>query len=644
MVRTMSSYLKITPGELEERIDEANRDYWECRETGYSDSEYEAMCTRLRSLRPQSPALVEVGLAPREGSFTVEHPRPMQSLRKTTDLATLLKWAEKADAERYYITPKVDGVAIRMVFGPEGELQFAATRGNGKVGELVTKAIRAAGLDQMDAPCNSELIGELYINRKDFQHYADRGLACARNVVAGFLKQKNPEDNFPLRFYLYGATRDGQPLETELHKLYLCETLELKAYAMGTSDTRDFEDILRMVEVETRPEWPFETDGLVFRVGTQEEFEELGSTGHHPKGAIAFKFDDETAVTVVRSLTWDVSRTAVITPVAEFDPVNLAGASLGSATLHHLGRLYQLGIREGSSITVSRRGAVIPHVEGVVSAGTGPKLRAPQECPSCGGTVWSTPGESSGVVTLTCHNPSECPGVLQARIQYYASVVGIKGFGPSMTLSLMMDGRLESIADIYSLVALHDDWKSVDNLCKEIERARVLEPAVFLTALGVAHLGKETSEAICRALPMSKVLVSLGVLDLEPISGIGDVVALSIVEELKARKLEFLALSRCVHLKKRKVVIKGGRWPNTPFAGACVLFTGVIPGMPREVAEERVRKLGGFIGRSATRTLDILVSTTPGSSKHRQADDWIAKGHPITIMSDTEFKEALTPC
>ena len=116
------------------------------------------------------------------------------------------------------------------------------------------------------------------------------------------------------------------------------------------------------------------------------------------------------------------------------------------------------------------------------------------------------------------------------------------------------------------------------------------------------------------------------------------------MEELEAKKLEFLALSRCLHLKKRQEVVKGGRWPDTPFAGACVLFTGVLPGMPREVAEERVRKLGGHIGRSATRTLDILVSTTPESSKHRKAEEWIAKGQPITIMSDTDFKEALEPC
>lgn len=645
MVRTMSiSYLKITPGELEDRVDEANRDYWSCRETGYSDAEYEAMCTRLRSLRPESPALVEVGLAPREGSFTVEHPRPMLSLRKASDLAALLKWAEGV-SDRYYITPKVDGVAVRLVFGPEGEFLYAVTRGNGKIGELVTKAIRAAGLDQMNAPCNSELIGELYINRADFKRYADRGLMCARNVVAGFLKQKHPEDNFPLRFYLYGAIRNGQPLETELQKLHLCETLELNAHAVTTPRPRDFEEIIRMMEFERRPDWPFETDGLVFRVGTQEEFDELGTTGHHPKGAIAYKFDDGTAITVVRSLTSGVSRTGVITPVAEFDPVNLAGASLGGATLHHWGRLFQLKLRPGSKIRVARRGAVIPHVEGVVENPNGVcPFQHPEECPSCGGPTEMRAGDKPEVRVLHCLDAAECPGVFQGRIQHYASVAGIKGFGPSITESLMTDGRLESLASIYDLRPQPGDGKTLENLCTSIERARVLEPAVFLTALGVAHVGKETAEALCRAHPISRILVSPGTTDFADIPGIGDVVAVSIADELERYKLEFLSLSRCVHLKKRKVVVKGGKWPNTPFAGAAVLFTGVIPGMPREVAEERVCKLGGYISRSATRTLDILVSTTPGSSKHRKAEEWIGKGHPITIMSDTEFKEALVPC
>ena len=623
---------------------EANRDYWEGRETGYSDSEYAAMCTRLRSSRPGSPALIEIGLAPREGSFTVEHPRPMQSLRKADNLATLIKWADGA-SDRYYITPKVDGVAVRLVFGPEGELQFAVTRGNGKVGELVTKAIRAAGLDDLNAPRNSELIGELYINRKDFQRYSDRGMACARNVVAGFLKQKHPEDNFPLRFYLYGAIRDGQPLETELQKLHLCETLELNAHAVATSRPSDFEDIIRMMEFERRPDWPFETDGLVFRVGTQEEFDALGTTGHHPKGAIAYKFDDETAITVVRSLTSDVSRTGVITPVAEFDPVNLAGASLGSATLHHWGRQHALKLRPGSKIRVARRGAVIPHVEGVVENpnGVGP-FQHPKECPSCGGPTEIRAGDKPEVRMLHCIDAAECPGVLIGRIQHYASVTGIKGFGPSMTMSLMLQGRLEGLTSIYDLRPQSGDWKGIDNLCGEIERARVLEPAVFLAALGVAHVGKETAEALCRAHPLSGILVSPHTLDFADIQGIGDVVAESIKEELERHKLEFLAVSRCVHLKKRKVTVKGGKWPNTPFAGACVLFTGVIPGMPREVAEERVRKLGGYIGRSATKSLDILVSTTPGSTKHRKTEEWIARGRTIIIMSDTEFKEALIPC
>lgn len=640
---TMSnSYLKIGPNELERRIKSANIAYWNGDPTGYSDLEYEAMSTRLRMLRPSSDALIEVGHAPRAGSPTVDHARPMLSLRKAADLETLVKWGQGTSDSGYYATPKVDGVAVRLVYGPDGELQFAATRGNGKKGEIITKAVRAAGLE-LGAPGNSELRGELYITRTDFARYRDQGFACARNLVAGFVKQNAPEDNFPLRFYLYDAERDGRVLN-EIQKMHLCDTLELEHFAVRVLSFSDFGELINHAETELRPSWPFETDGLVVRVESKREFESLGKTGHHPKGAIAYKFDDETAITAVRNLTWDVSRTGVITPVANFDPVNLAGASIESATLHHLGRLFSLGIREDSTIRVSRRGAVIPHVEGVVDIGSGKEFGFPKDgCPSCGGPVWSTQGESSGVVILTCNNPNECPGVMQGRAIYFASTVGIKGLGPNMAYELMLQGRLENLPDLYALRPRDGDPKTVSNLCREIEHACVLEPAVFLEALGVSHLGKETAEAICRKYPISKILVALEMWHIESISGIGTKVAVAVTNELLERRLEFLALSRCVHLKKAKVVVKGGKWPNTVFAGASVLFTGTLQAMTRDAAEKKVQDLGGHISRSASKTLDILVSTTPESSKTQKVNEWIDKGSSISIMSEEEFIEALNP-
>ena len=638
------NYLKMTAGELELLVQDANTSYWSGEGTDHSDAEYEAMCLRLRTLRPQSPALVEIGHAPRAGSATIGHSRPMLSLRKATDVETLVKWGQGTSDTRYYATPKVDGVAARLVFGPDGELQFAATRGNGKTGELITRAIRASGLfDGGEVPKNCELRGELYIDRSDFDRYRDRGFTCARNLVAGFLKQKNPEDNFPLRFYLYDAIRDGAPL-TEVQKFHLCDTLELEHGATWVGHSRNFDILVKYIETELRPHWPFETDGLVFRVESQDEFNSLGKTGHHPRGAIAYKFDDETAVTAVRNLTWDVSRTGVITPVANFDPVNLAGASIGSATLHHLSRMVELDLREGSTIRVSRRGAVIPHVEEVVTRGTSLAFDPPKHCPSCGELALVDLDSGPTVALAVCDKPNECPGVLQARVQYFAATVGIKGLGPSMAHDLMLQGRLESLPDLYRLRPQSDDPKTVHNLCREIERASVLEPAVFLTALGVGHLGKETSEAICRKHAISKILVSLEIWNIESIPGIGTVVASAVTNELLTRRREFLALSRCIHLKKQRVVVKGGKWPNTVFAGASVLFTGTLETMPRDAAEKRVRDLGGHIARSANQNLDVLVSTTPDSSKTRKTREWLEKGHITRIMSETEFIKALKPC
>lgn len=640
----LTSYLKIGAQALEILVAGANADYWNGESTGFSDSEYEAMCHRLRTLLPESSALIEVGHAPREGAHIVDHAVPMMSLRKATTMDALAKWAKTTSETDIYVTPKVDGVACRMVFDEEGELQFAATRGNGKKGELITRAVRAAACVPSSMMANVELRGELYINRGDFERLnADGEFSCARNLVAGYLKRKHPADNFPLRFYPYDVLVDGEPMVDENTKFELYDRIGLVVW-VDIMETHDFfETLVIRIETHDRPKWPYETDGLVFRVGTQSEFWALGKTGHHPKGAIAFKYDDETAVTVVRELTWDVSRSGLITPVANFDPVNLAGASISRATLHHWGRLLALKLRKGSTIRVSRRGAVIPHVEDVVSLGDGPKFDKVTQCPSCDGPAWATPGEVSGVVTLACHVPDECPGVLKERIMYFAATVGIKGLGPRMAEDLMAQGRLESLTSLYELTPRNDDPKTVHNLYNEVNRARNLDPAVFLAALGIPHLGTETALVISRKIAVSKIIFSMTMRDIEDMPGIGVITAAEIVNQFQKRRIEIMSVARCIHLKILKRKVKGGKYPNTVFAGAAVLFTGPLTAMNRDMAEERVRKLGGHIAKSATRTLDILVSTTPDSSKTRKAEEWLSKGSIIRIMSETDFIRALVP-
>ena len=635
------SYLKLGAPELEERINEANYAYWHGQDTGLSDAEFEAMLQRLRAERPNSPALTVIGPRPQKGARTVEHRTPMLSLRKASGAAEVRKWAEKSGADSVYATAKVDGIACSVVYGADGRLLYVATRGDGAVGEVITSTVLPTGAVPEQIDGLAEVRGELFITKEDFKKLDDA--SCARNSVAGYVKRNEPDPDFPLRFYPYDVL--GREFEHHRDKIaFFAGNVFDTRVPLATVVDDSFEDQIEKHIAASRPLWEFDADGLVFRVDSQQLYDELGCTSHHPKGAIALKFEDDLAVTTVTGFEWAVSRAGTITPVAKFEPVRLAGAKIESATLHHVGKYRQTGIRVGSKISIARRGGVIPHVMDVIShRGRAAQPAPPQKCPFCDSSTVEVPScDSTGIAILGCAQSQGCPGAQIEGVIHYASVIGIKGLGPALAETLYHAGYLTEIADLYRLKHVLDEEDkeaaSIRRLLDQVESTQPVPFAKFLTGIGIPTLGPVTADRLASRVPPEKFL-SLSQNELQT-AGIGYSIATSIYHFVQARAHEFDALWKLVRVRKPPMLVKGGRFPPGPLAGATILFTGPLQ-LSRADAIERAEAKGAEEAKSVTKELTFLVAADAegDSSKLKKARELIDKGAPLEIIDEETFLE-----
>lgn len=667
----------LTADELAELLRFHDAAYFDHAKPVISDAEYDKLVALLRAKAPDHPQLQRVGAPPVAGQAgdKVVHERPMLSLDKCTDFigfwgwlrgicADVLgrpnnakalpddevrQWAAGAPEAALVATPKIDGLACSVRYGADGELQLAATRGDGLVGEDVTANARRvhgipARLQELSGVA-VEVRGEVYLPLSAFAAVADT-YANPRNLAAGTLKAKDnpaipPEQ---LAFFCYDIV--GLPASTEAEKLAKVKALGLVPvpWTLLTAD-RAYQYFAEQDAGKQR--WDFDADGLVLRLNDLSLVQRLGATAHHPRGAIAWKFAVDAGATDLLAVEWSVARTGIITPVAVVAPVLLSGAMVTRATLHNVSTLRKHVLRKGDRIELVRRGGVIPHVERVLVPSDQPLERAPEVCPSCGAAtklverVDDKAAES--VAVLYCTQPDQCTAAKSRQLLHFCQTLEMEGFGDKVLEVLTERGLVTEVPDLFTLQA--GDLLSLPrfgatmaaNLLAQVQKARQVPLAAFLTALGIGALGKQTAQLLASRGDIAAIR-AMEAHEIAKFHSLGDKTAAAIATGLRDRANVIDRL-----LAHMAIVAEDRHARQGPLSGHQVLFTGAMAVMKRGDAQKWVVARGGLTADSVTAETTLLVvggdelDAAVPSSKLKKARKLQDQGNAIQIISEAEF-------
>jgi DNA ligase (NAD+) len=622
-----------------------------------SDAAYDAIFRELRDLEAAHPELVtpasptqRVGGKPREGVSKIEHEHPMYSLDNAYSENELREFDRRVREGlgapeapvRYVAEPKLDGASIEIVYR-DGMLVSGATRGDGKVGEDVTpnvRTIRALPL-RVDDRRPLTLRGEVVIYRRDLDaiNEARRArdeepFANTRNAAAGSLRLMDSRETAerPLRVFFYDVVERHWPSHAET--LDAIRALGLPSHGLHRA-CDDVDAVLAHIAAfdKERKKLPYDTDGVVVKVDRLAEREVLGATSRFPRWAIAFKYQAERATTVVRAITCDLGRTGALTPVADLDPVQLAGTTVSRASLHNVDYVADRDVRIGDTVVIEKAGEIIPQVVNVLVARRPPGThawRAPTHCPTCGAAVVRAEDEAA----LRCPNPA-CPGRKKAGIFHFTrrTAMDVDRLGHALIAQLVDRGLVRDVSDIFALAGRRDELmalermadKSVDNLLQSIETARTGRAlSRLLAGLGIPLVGAVAAGVIAgryrtlRALldrPPEALREELG-----DIHGIGPKIADSVAAFFADPEQRAVA----ERLLERGVVAEepeDASGPATgPLAGMSFCVTGTLS-KPRGEIHQIIRAHGGTVHERVKQGTTYLVTGEKvGASKRTAAE------------------------
>lgn len=628
---------RLSRDELEREIRRHNRLYWEEQRPEISDYDYDRLVVRLRQVAPDSPVLEELGEREERLGEPVQHQRPMLSLDKCYSGAEAEEWAAKIGGD-FVVMPKLDGIACSLRYDERGSLVLAATRGTGFVGDDVTVNARAIRdiPPQLSQP-NVEVRGEVFMRLSVFAGFKDR-FSNPRNLTAGAMKQKDAKKSasYGLSFAAYDVA--GVELATEVEKFaWLAKQgfppMDLQVAARGGLQAAYEAFAAR------RPTLDYEIDGVVFRANVVAEQQRLGATAHHPRFAIAYKFQGESGRTKLVDVEWSISRTGAITPVALIEPVQLSGAMVSRASLHHPGYVRKLGLACGCEVVVTRRGGVIPKVEAVAAPG-GEPLEPPAQCPSC-----ASPTRWDGDF-LFCSRPATCRAARIGELEHFCAVTELLGFGERILSAAYDAGVVRELPDLFTVTADQLSGlervgpKTAQNLLAQVDARRTMPLATFLRALGVAELGSHVSQLLSDTYGSIERVRALQVEELAALHSVGDIIARAVVDGLRERGPLIDRLLPLVTLEAPRVTHAEGPWKGLSF-----VFTGKLVAMDRKLAQAEARKLGAETPSSVSADLSYLVvgeeKDGAESSKLKSAKKHQAKGATIRIIDEAGFVELL---
>lgn len=641
---------------LRQQIDHANVEYYIHDNPTLTDAEYDALMNELRAREADYPALVtpdsptqRVGTAPSAEFGAVTHPAPMLSLGNVFSREDLHAWAERVyrvagrETITFAVEPKIDGLAVALTY-TDGKFVRGATRGDGFTGEDVTPNLRTVRTIPLRlraaAPGTIEVRGEVYLTRSGFhrlnEERARDGLATfanPRNAAAGSLRQLDPTitASRPLGFFAYAAgywtDPAAMPVRAQSALLHHLHDLGFRPSPHAvTCDTIDAVWERCQHWIDQRDALDFEIDGVVIKVDSLGMQEELGNVAREPRWATAYKFPATQVVTRVNAITIQVGRTGSLNPVAELEPVNVAGVLVSRATLHNEDEIHRKDIRIGDTVIIQRAGDVIPQVVRVVTerrTGDEREFRMPEHCPACGALVERLPDEAMAY----CTNIS-CPAQVRERIKHYVSrgAMDIEGLGEKIVDRFADLGFLRDVADIYhldpaQLLALEKfGEKSVENLLRSIEGSKNRPLARLVFGLGIRHVGERSAGLLADAFGSMDTLMSAPVEDLGKVNGVGAIVAQSIADFFaEPRNRDLIAKLAAVGVRMADAPRTTPTGPQ-PLSGQTFVLTGRLESMSRPQAEARLKALGAQAVSTVTKkTTGVIVGAEPGSKAERAA-------------------------
>ncbi len=651
--------------QLREQINHHNYRYYVLDSPEVSDAEYDELMAELRRLEEEHPELItpesptqRVGAAPVEAFGVVEHRVPLLSLANVFSDEELLAWHKRTsnlvpvrDMD-FVCELKLDGLAVALTY-TDGRLTTGATRGDGYRGEDITqnlRTIRSIPLSvPKDAPKRFEVRGEIYLSKKGFKRLneerAQEGqslFANPRNAAAGSVRQLDPRITArrPLDIYIYalGWAEGTVPL-THWETLEYLKSLGFKVnpYNTHTLDISGAEQYYQHW-VKEREKLEFEADGIVVKINSIELQEALGTVGHDPRWAVAYKFPAVQATTRLLGIEISVGRTGSLNPYAILEPVSVGGVTIKQAALHNEEDIRRKDIRIGDIVVVQRAGEVIPQVVGpVVSRRTGKEemFVMPCRCPVCGNDVVKPEGEAMA----RCTNAS-CSAQIHENLAHFVSrpAMDIDGIGEKLVAALLEEGLVKDVSDLYYLHQHEQELidmermgeKSAHNVLNAIESSKERPLSRVIFALGIRHVGGETAELLANHFGSVDRLAKASQEELASFPAIGHKIAESVHSFFQqGSNLRVIDKLRRAGVRLGEEAV--GR-KELPLAGQEFVVTGKLEAFARSEAEARIKELGGSTGSSVTKKTTYLVVGTDAGSKLDKA-----RAMGTRLLNEEEF-------
>jgi len=643
-----------------------NRLYYIEHAPELSDEEYDALFHSLEKLEREHPEWVtsssptqRVGESTSEGFKTVEHRIPLLSLANTysrEEIETFIVRMQKQLEHKLFAFSaelKIDGMAVSTLF-EKGRFVRGVTRGDGWRGDDVTANMRTIQnfplqLFGEQIPEWMELRGEVFMPRAVFQKLneekieeGEEGWANPRNAAVGSLRLLDPQEVAKRRLAIvfYGlAEESGEVFTKQSQVIAFFHSIGLPTL-QETALCQSIEEIWAFAEKihSLRFSLGYDIDGIVIKLDDLKEQKRLGRTGKNPRWAIAYKFASEKGVTRILGMTVQVGRTGVLTPVAELEPVFLAGSTIARATLHNEAEVQRKDIRIGDLATIEKGGNVIPKVVSIDPSERPPHAEPwcmPIACPSCGSPLVRLPKE----VAIRCPNEEGCPEQRIRRLLYFASqeAMDINHLGEKVIIQLVQKGFVKSPSDFYTLTKEHllqlegFKEKSVQNLLISIEKSKEVTLTRLIMALGIKHVGAGVAELLAKKAGTMDQLIQMSEEELKHIEGIGEKVAQAVVHYF-GRSAHQVEVHRLLNLGVKPKGIEVIPLTEHSFQSKRFVVTGRLEHYTRLTVASLIKERGGKVTHAVSKKTDfIVVGADPGS----KLDEGKALG--VRILTEEEF-------
>ena len=654
----MSSSVEKKIEELRNQIIRHDYNYYVLAEPVISDENYDKLVKELEKLETENPHLItpdsptqRVGKDLTKEFNPVKHKIPMLSLANSYDEQDLIDFDRRvkeslpeAEKVEYVVELKIDGASVSINY-VDGLLNTAATRGDGTVGEEVTnniKTIRSIPLkidlskEKKYKLKNFEVRGEVYMRISDFDKLneereanGEKLFANPRNSTAGTLKLQDPKvvSARKLNVFLYSLISVDEEFESQEENLKLLSKLGFTVNPKYKV-CKSIEEVLKICNKfeEIRDTLEYEIDGAVIKVNSMRQQKLLGSIAKSPRWAVAYKFKAKQAFTKLNEITWQVGRTGAITPVAELNPVKLAGSTISRATLHNYDEIQRKDIRVGDTVVIEKGGDVIPKVVSVVLSERPKKSQQtlpPEKCPVCSSKLFKPENE----VAFYCENP-ECSAQIKGRLIHFASrgAMDIEGLGEALIDLFVDKGFIIHLSDIYKLKDKRNELvqierlgeKSIDNLLKSIEKSKSQPFSKVLFAIGIRYVGAGAAQKITDHFNSIDDIIAAVEEEISAIYEIGPSISKSIKQFFSDKKnirlIEDLRKSGLTFTSEKKEIVQSA------LTGKTFVLTGTLSSLSRDEAGARIIALGGKVTSSVSKNSDFVVAGEKAGSKLSKAE------------------------